>query len=73
MSKRTKYQVHHLVNNETARFSNLRHALLFAVARSEDQPNHLIEVSAKDGLVGQYQGGKPTPEFVQHHISGIFH
>lgn len=69
--KRIKYTVHGL-NSETAKFSSLRHALLFAVARSEEMPANLIEVSAKDGLAGQYEGGKPTPEFVQHHINGIF-
>lgn len=71
--KRVKYEVHHLRGGETAKFSCLRHALLFAIARSEERPCDLIEVSAKDGLVGQYQGGNPTAEFKQHHINGIFH
>lgn len=69
--KRTKYSVRH--TDETARFSSLRHALLFAAMVSADMPQHLIEVNAKDGLAGQYRNGKPTPEFEQHHISGIFH
>jgi hypothetical protein len=72
MAKHTKYTVHH-IEGETARFSNLRHALLFAVMISDRMPAHLIEVSAKDGLVGQYQNGRPTPEFKQHHIDGVFH
>lgn len=72
MAKRIKYTVHN-INGETAKFSSLRHALLFAIARSEEMPCNLIEVSAKDGLAGQYEGGRPTPEFVQHHIAGIFH
>jgi hypothetical protein len=71
MAKRTKYTVYN-IGGETARFSSLRHALLFAVMLSDRMPGHLIEVGAKDGLAGQYQGGKPTPEFVQHHISGVF-
>lgn len=70
--KRTKYTVHH-IEGETAKFSSYRHALLFAMMLSERIPGQLIEVSAKDGLVGQYQGGNPTPEFKQHHIDGIFH
>lgn len=72
MTKRVKYTVHN-INGETAKFSSLRHALLFAIARSEEMPSHFIEVSAKDGLAGQYCGGRPTPEFEQHHIAGIFH
>lgn len=71
MTKRIKYTVHH-IDGETAKFSSLRHALLFAVMLSDRMPSHLIEVSAKDGLAGQYQGGKSTPEFEQHHISGVF-
>lgn len=70
--KRTKYVVRN-IEGETARFSNLRHALLFAIMLSERMPGYLIEVSAKDGLAGQYQGGNPTPEFKQHHINGVFH
>lgn len=72
MSKRVKYTVHH-IEGETARFSLLRHALLFALMLSERMPWCLIEVSAKDGLAGQYKGGQPTPEFKQHHIDGVFH
>jgi hypothetical protein len=72
MAKRTKYEVHN-IEGETARFSLLRHALLFAVMLSDRMPRHLIEVSGKDGLAGQYIGGKPTPEFKQHHIAGVFH
>jgi hypothetical protein len=33
----------------------------------------MVEVSGKDGLVGQYIGGRPTNEFEQHHIDGVFH
>ena len=71
MAKRTKYQVNN-IDGETARFSLLRHALLFAVMLSERMPEHLIQVSSNDGLVGQYQGGKPTSEFEQHYINGVF-
>ena len=71
MSKRMKYTVNH-IEGETARFSCLRHALLFSVMISERMPGYLIEVLAKDGLVGQYKGGNPTLEFKQHHINGIF-
>lgn len=70
--KRTKYIIHN-IEGETARFSSRRHALLFAVMISERTPGQLIEVSHSSGLVGQYQGGRPTPEFKQHHIDGIFH
>ena len=72
MAKRIRYTVHN-INGETAKFSSLRHAMLFAIARSEEMPGNLIEISAKDGLAGQYQAGRPTPEFEQHHIAGIFH
>ena len=72
MAKRTKYIVHN-IEGETARFSSLRHAMLFAVMLSERMPWCSIEVSAPDGLVGQYLGGAPTPEFKQHHIDGTFH
>lgn len=72
MARHTKYTVHN-IGGETARFSSLRHALLFGIMLSERMPEHLIEVSAKDGLAGQYQGGHPTPEFKQHHINGVFH
>lgn len=71
MARQAKFTVHN-IGGETAKFSSLRHALLFAVMLSERMPGHLIEVSAKSGLAGQYQGGKPTPEFVQHHINGVF-
>jgi hypothetical protein len=71
--KRTKYAVYYGPEADTARFSSLRHAMLFAIARSEEFPGHLIEINAKDGLAGQYQGGKPTAEFESHHIAGIFH
>jgi len=70
MLKRTKYTVS--IGGEAAKFSVLRHALLFSMMISERMPGWLIEVAAKDGLVGQYQDGKPTPEFEQHHINGIF-
>lgn len=70
MAKRTKYTIR--FQDESARFSNLRHALLFALMLSEQDSGYLIEVHAKDGLVGQYNAGKPTPEFEQHHINGIF-
>lgn len=72
MAKKTKYTVHN-IEGEAARFSLLRHALLFACDMSDRMPSHLIEVSAKNGLVGQYKGGRPTPEFKQHHINGVFH
>lgn len=68
--KRTKYVV--TIEGHTTRFSALRHALLFAAMMSTEMLGHLVEVQSKDGIVGQYRGGKPTPEFTQHHISGIF-
>lgn len=64
---KTKYVVN--VGPDVARFSCLRHAMLFGVMLSERMPNHLIEISAKDGLAGQYKGGNPTPEFKQHHTA----
>lgn len=69
MPKRTKYTIHHIGPNATdvAKFSDLRHAMLFAVACSEKFPKRLIEINARDGLAGQYQGGKPTAEFELHH------
>lgn len=73
MAKRVKYTVHNIGEKEIAKFSSLRHALLFAIMISERMPTHLIEVSGKDGLVGQYRAGNPTPEFKQHHIDGVFH
>lgn len=75
MARRTKYTVRGIGidGRDVGKFSNLRHAMLFAIARSEDHPSYLIEIDAKNGLAGQYQGGKPTPEFEQHHIVGIFH
>lgn len=73
MAKRIKYEVHNL-DGETAKFSSLRHALLFACARSEERfDGACIYVTAADGIACQYVGGKPTPEFKQHHINGIFH
>lgn len=66
--KRTKYTV--LAGDETARFSSIHHAYLFAIMWSRLHPLHLIEVgTANRVLVGQYQGGKPTPEFEPHHTS----
>lgn len=71
MAKRTRYIVQ--CRGEIARFSSYRHALLFAEMLSgRDCPGQLVEVSAPDGLVGQYRDGRPTPEFKQHHIDGIF-
>jgi hypothetical protein len=71
MRIRTKYVVH-CSDNHIARFSEQWHARIFAVALSERMPGHLIEMSAPDGLIGQYRGGAPTPEFKQHHIDGCF-
>lgn len=68
--KRTKYVV--TMRDETARFSALRHAMLFACMLSDKAPGHLIEVHGPDAIFGQYRSGKPTPEFTQHHIDGIF-
>lgn len=70
MAKRTKYHV--TIDGESAKFSNLRHAMLFAIAISDRMPAHLIEVIGADGIAGQYQNGRPTPEFKQHHINGVF-
>ena len=63
MTKRIKYTVR--VSDEIARFSYYRHAMLFARLVSEN--GHIAEVSAKDGLVGQYMNGDATPEFKLHH------
>jgi hypothetical protein len=71
MAKRTKYVVH-CPGEHIARFSEQWQARIFAVALSERMPGHWIEMSAKDGLIGQYHGGEPTPEFKQHHIDGCF-
>jgi hypothetical protein len=67
--KRTKYTVN--VAGEVARFSSVRDAMLFAIMQSERLPTHLIEVVARDGIVGQYWAGTPTPEFTLHH-AGVF-
>lgn len=71
MAKRTKYIVH-CPDNHIARFSEQWHARIFAVALSERRPGKLIEMSCSTGLIGQYEGGDPTPEFKQHHIDGCF-
>jgi len=71
MAKRTKFIVH-CPNGHIARFSEQWHARIFAIALSERMPGHCIEMSAPDGLIGQYRGGDTTPEFKQHHISGLF-
>lgn len=73
MAKRIKYEVRG-IEPETAKFSNLRHALLFACARSEERfDGTCIYVTAADGIACQYVGDKPTPELKQHHINGVFH
>jgi hypothetical protein len=71
MTKRTKYLVH-CPGGHVARFSEQWHARIFAITLSESMPGHLIEMQAPDGLIGQYRGGDTTPEFKQHHISGLF-
>ncbi len=71
MAKRTKYVVH-CSDGHVARFSEQWHGRIFAEELSKRCPGHLIEMSAEDGLIGQYVNGKPTPEFKQHHINGSF-
>lgn len=71
MAKRTKFLVD-CPQGHIARFSEQWHARLFAVAVSERMPGHLIEMRSPEGLIGQYKGGDPTPEFKQHHIDGLF-
>lgn len=71
MRKPTRFIVH-CPGNHIARFSEQWHARVFAVALSERMPGHSIEMSAPDGLIGQYLGGESTPEFKQHHIDGLF-
>ena len=66
MTKRTKYTV--TVHDETARFSDLHQAQLFAAWMSQHRPGYWIEVSSKSGLVGQYRYGLATPEFKDHHV-----
>jgi hypothetical protein len=69
--KRTRYIVY-CPDGHSARFSSQWHARLFAVALSERMPDLLIEMSARDGLIGQYRAGVSTPEFEQHHDSGYY-
>lgn len=63
MSKNSLFTVAYL--GEIAKFSSYKDAMLFAQAVSAS--NELIEVRHQTGLVGQYQGGNPTPEFAEHH------
>jgi hypothetical protein len=69
--KRTRYIVY-CPDGHSARFSVQWHARMFAIALSEREPDLLIEMSARDGLIGQYRNGISTPEFVSHHNSGLF-
>lgn len=64
---RTHFTVRY--GREIAKFSSNRDAMHFAEAKSREIPfrNHLIEVGHKTGLVGQYQNGRTTKEFEQHH------
>jgi hypothetical protein len=71
MKRRTKFIVW-CPDGHMARFSEQWHARIFAITLSERVPGHSIELSAPDGLIGQYRGGNPTPEFKQHHIDGMF-
>jgi hypothetical protein len=59
-------------DRHVARFSEQWHARMFAIALSERMRGYLIEMSAPDGLIGQYRDGYSTPEFDRHHISGQF-
>jgi len=68
MAKRTKYIVN-CPSDHIARFSEYWHAMEFAQGISRRFYGHLIEVAARDGLVGQYQDGQSTPEFEAHHKS----
>lgn len=71
MAKRTKYIVH-CPGDHIARFSEQWHARMFAEELSKRMPGMWVEMSAPDGLIGQYHNGQPTPEFKQHHIDGMF-
>lgn len=61
--RRVKYTV--IVDNETARFSDSWHAMMFAAQMSRG--DRLIEVRSPEGLIGQYRNGLPTEEFQHHH------
>ena len=49
--KRTRYIVY-CPDGHSARFSVQWHARMFAIALSEREPDLLIEMSARDGLIG---------------------
>ena len=66
--KRTKYLVH-CPGEHVARFSSEGHARIFAIALSRRAINFRIEISAPDGLIGQYCEGRTTEEFKAHHES----
>lgn len=70
MSKRTKYKVD-TTNGDIARFSNYNQAMWFARSISLHLPQFHIEVSALDGLVGQFKNGVATPEFEDRKYDGV--
>lgn len=69
MAKRSKFEVE--IAGEMARFSDLRQAMIYAKHMSSRTPGILIQVSAKDGLAGQYLKGETTPEFKAHHTAAF--
>jgi hypothetical protein len=60
MAKRAKYVVH-LDSGHIARFSYHTDALDYGRLRSH--VDGITEVSAPDGLIGQFENGRATPEF----------
>ncbi len=62
MTNRTKFVVYYQA--KIARFSDYVDAHAFA--RQQSHFGGLVEIVGKDGMVGQYDHGKPTPEFAIH-------
>lgn len=60
--KRTRYIVY-LPHDEIARFSHVRDALNYGRLISREHGT-TVEVSAPDGLIGQFTDGDATPEFL---------
>jgi hypothetical protein len=64
---RFPYKVHASV--PMAAFASYSHAMNYARDLSKASPGALVEVHEKSGIVGQYQNGETTEEFVHHHLS----
>lgn len=59
--KRARYVVHNLPGHHVARFSDPQMALDFG--REQSKEVGTVQVSAPDGLIGQFLDGMATDEF----------